>query len=150
MNGFLPTSLLFITAFVAAAVLLALFQVRKSGLNIGQMFTAGWRGKAHPGIHVAKHGIGACFMAIFLLVAFVLTKSAQCTSGRDDLGFVVFDFSRIGCSKHLYGAYVVLTDWQSGIGAILALLGVGYAAILAALMSEQRIADKSHSSSKRN
>lgn len=138
MSELFPASFLAIVAAVLVAMLLSIVQMRRGGLQGHEIFTGGWRGRAHPGMHIAKHGIGACFAAVFLLVANVLTRSAKCASTRDAHGNTVFDFQREGCTTDLYGSYLVLTDWQQGIGAVLGLLGVGYAALLAALMAEDR------------
>jgi hypothetical protein len=137
----IPVALWFLIGAVSISVFFALNQLRRAGLKWSDVFSPGVRGIAVPGIHVAKHAVGAGFMGIFLLVVYTLGRSATCISGRDNEGNLAFDLSRSGCTTELYGGFLVLTEWQNGLGAALGILGVGYAALLAAIMAESVIAN---------
>ncbi|MEM1273196.1 MAG: hypothetical protein AAGF88_05220 [Pseudomonadota bacterium] len=86
-----------------------------------------------PGLHVGKYLVGGAMIGIASWIFVVLAVASRCVTGQDADGNAVFDQGTATCTW-FEGDYVVLTEWQSGLSAILALLGVAYGAMLAAIM----------------
>ncbi len=89
-------------------------------------------GARYPALHTAKYLLGSFLAVTIALIIFLLASAAACTEGARSEGTLII---KDACSATRRW-YAVLTDWQSGIGAFVGLLGLAWSTLLNALMEK--------------
>ncbi|MEM9643233.1 MAG: hypothetical protein AAF848_12965 [Pseudomonadota bacterium] len=90
-------------------------------------------GARFPGLHYSKYVLGAFLGVTIIFVLVLLANAAGCTDGsRDQHGYLALSEDCRGTRRW----YPILTDWQSGIGAFIGLLGLAWSTLLKALMDK--------------
>ena len=90
-----------------------------------------------PGLHAGHFSTGAILIVTFVLVTWAVASVATCAveavpAGPAPSASSSRALARGSCSPDLWHWYLALRDWQTGIGAGFGLLGVAWAAQLAA------------------
>ncbi len=97
-------------------------------------------GAKYPLLHMAKYVLGTFLAVSVMLIIWLLSSAAQCAEGaRTPEGNLEFGDN---CA-HTRNWYAVLTDWQSGVGALIGLLGLAWTTLLNALMEKSNKAEGS-------
>ena len=90
-------------------------------------------GGQYPAQHLAKYGIGGFLITTVSLVMVLLFSAVSCTDGTRTEDQLTLD----GCAQ-TQKWYAVLTDWQSGLGAFIGLLGLAWSSLISGLMNQTK------------